>query len=411
MALKGTLKDFGLPDIFQLLFLQKKTGMLTVRSNQNEVTITFRRGFIVSADSLQDRLENRLGYLLVRARVITEEQLQKALEVQKETLQHLGHILVSLRFLTEEKLQKYLQLVITQKIYRLFHWKDGEYYFEPREEKAFQNDYFVPLSTQAILMEGVRMLDEWPLIKKKIPSLDLVFERNKGIDPSTIVVTEAAEEVEAEKRRKALSPKEGPVTATPQSHRLYQAIDGTRTVRDLMDCCGLNDFETCHLLCQLMDKQLIQIRSQKVRSEEAERRRFQIGALTTRFLYLLLITLLVVGVLNLPRNPLNTLTPSSPTTYKMLSTMKESISRSRLQQIAQSLTLYFLTYGEYPADLSHLVKEGLLQPQNLIDPWGRNYHYQLLPDRCLLTGLDPQGRKTPQLTIEKPLLFKPPSKK
>ena len=398
MVLKGTLKDFGLPDIFQLLFLQRKTGILTVRSDQNEITITFRKGFIVSADSLQDPLEDRLGQLLVRAKVITGEQLQKALEVQKETLQHLGHILVSLRFLTKEKLQKYLRLVITQKIYRLFRWKDGEYYFEPWEERAFQNDYFVPLSAQAILMEGVRMLDEWPLVKEKIPSLEVVFERNKEIDPSTIVVTDTAE-----KREAPLPSEKGAVTIAPQAHRLYQAIDSTRTVRDLMDCCGLNDFETCRLLCQLIDKQLIQIRPPEVKPSEAERRRFPIGALTTRFLYLLLITLLVVGVLNMPRNPLNTLTPSSPTISQMLPTMKESISRSRLQQIAQSLTLYFLTYGEYPADLSPLVNEGFLQPQNLIDPWGRSYHYQLLPDKYRVIGLDSQGRKTPPLTIEEPL--------
>ena len=411
MALKGTLKDFGLPDIFQLLFLQKKTGILTVRSNQNEVTITFRKGFIVSADSLQDPLENRLGYVLVRAKVITEKQLQKALQVQKETLQHLGHILVSLRFLTKEKLQKYLQLVITQKIYRLFRWKEGEYYFEPREEKAFQNDYFVPLSAQAILMEAVRMLDEWPLIKEKIPSLELVFERNKGIDPSTIVVNEAAEETMVERGIPPLPAEKGPVVITPQAHRLYQAIDGTRTVKDLMDCCGFNDFETCHLLCQLLDRQLIQIKPKEVIPSKAVSIKFHIGTLTIRSLYFLIIALLVVGVLNIPRNPLNTMTPYTSTTSQMVSTMKESISRGRLQQIDQSLTLYFLTYEEYPPDLSPLIRGGFLQPQNLIDPWGRSYHYQLLPDKYLLIGLNQQGRITPQLTIEKALIHNPSSKK
>ena len=411
MALKGTLKDFGLPDIFQLLSLQKKTGKLTVRSNQNEVSITFRNGYIVSADSLQDPLEHRLGYLLVRRKVITMEQLKKALEVQKETLQHLGHILVSLRFLTAEKLQKYLQLVITQKIYRLFRWKEGEYYFEPREEKAFQDDYFVPLSTQAILMEAVRLLDEWPLIKKKIPSLELVFEKSRRIDPSSIVVSEAAEEVKEEKN-KALAPSIGrPLIISPQAHLLYQAIDGTRTVKDLMDSCGFNDFETCRLLSQLMDKQLIRIKSEEVKPLEAKRVKLRIGTLTSRFLYLLIIALLVVGVLNILRNPLNTLTPFSPNTSHMVSTMKESISRGRMQQIAQSLTIYFLTHERYPTDLSTLVREKFLQSHNLRDPWGRDYHYQLFPDRYLLIGFDSQGRRSAQLTIEKPLLLALPSEK
>ena len=34
MALEGTIKDFGLPDIFQLIGLQRKTGILTLKNEQ-----------------------------------------------------------------------------------------------------------------------------------------------------------------------------------------------------------------------------------------------------------------------------------------------------------------------------------------------------------------------------------------
>ena len=40
MALEGTIKDFGLPDIFQLIGLQRKTGTLTLQSDKEEVTVT-----------------------------------------------------------------------------------------------------------------------------------------------------------------------------------------------------------------------------------------------------------------------------------------------------------------------------------------------------------------------------------
>ena len=39
MALEGTFKDFGLADIFQLIGLQKKTGVLTMRG-EDVKTIT-----------------------------------------------------------------------------------------------------------------------------------------------------------------------------------------------------------------------------------------------------------------------------------------------------------------------------------------------------------------------------------
>ena len=44
MALEGTIKDFGLPDIFQLIGLQRKTGLLTLKHDQDQVTVYFENG-------------------------------------------------------------------------------------------------------------------------------------------------------------------------------------------------------------------------------------------------------------------------------------------------------------------------------------------------------------------------------
>ena len=66
MALEGTIKDFGLPDIFQLIGLQRKTGILTLASATEKVTVTFDGGQVVLADSSGARLEERLGVVLVK---------------------------------------------------------------------------------------------------------------------------------------------------------------------------------------------------------------------------------------------------------------------------------------------------------------------------------------------------------
>ena len=54
MALKGTLKDFSLADIFQLIGIQKKTGVLTLKSDKEVVTVSFVEGNVVSADALNN---------------------------------------------------------------------------------------------------------------------------------------------------------------------------------------------------------------------------------------------------------------------------------------------------------------------------------------------------------------------
>ena len=44
MALEGTLRDFSLADIFQLIGLQRKTGVLTLRGKDETVTVTILDG-------------------------------------------------------------------------------------------------------------------------------------------------------------------------------------------------------------------------------------------------------------------------------------------------------------------------------------------------------------------------------
>jgi hypothetical protein len=39
-----------------------------------------------------------------------------------------------------------------------------------------------PVPTESILMEAAQMLDEWPILQKKIRSRDIVFRRVPGVE-------------------------------------------------------------------------------------------------------------------------------------------------------------------------------------------------------------------------------------
>src|SRR5262249_56079560 len=95
MALAGTLKDFGIADILQLIAQQQKTGVLHLRSKDQEVKVGFVEGAIVSAESATRKKRDLFGHLLVRAELITEAQLEMALETQKRSLQRLGDCPIS----------------------------------------------------------------------------------------------------------------------------------------------------------------------------------------------------------------------------------------------------------------------------------------------------------------------------
>src|ERR1700677_4117053 len=95
MALNGTLKDFGIADILQLIGQQQKTGVLYIKSKTEEVEVSFLDGQVVRALSKTRQSRELLGTMLVNSGVLTEGELGEALEIQKRTLKRLGDILVA----------------------------------------------------------------------------------------------------------------------------------------------------------------------------------------------------------------------------------------------------------------------------------------------------------------------------
>ena len=112
----------------------------------------------------------------------------------KKTLQRLGFILVHYGIISIESLKQALQLQILQIVFRLFRWEDGDYHFSQETTIEYDRDYVVPVSAESILMEGARMIDEWPIIEKRIRSYDMVFR--KKMTDQEIVVAGASEEAD-----------------------------------------------------------------------------------------------------------------------------------------------------------------------------------------------------------------------
>src|SRR5215813_4594701 len=166
MALRGTLKDFGIADILQLIAQQQKSGTLILKSQDAEVSLGFKDGNIVVVESAFKKKKDLLGNLLVRAELITQQQLDQALEMQKRTLQRIGDVLVAGRVVGEEKLAQMRQLQATETLYRLFTWKSGTYEFEPGE---------VVLDSEPIT-----------LLRKLISNYEMTFERLKQLPPANV---------------------------------------------------------------------------------------------------------------------------------------------------------------------------------------------------------------------------------
>ena len=196
MALTGTLKDFGIAEILQLIGQQAKTGVLHLHGRGDEIHIAIADGSVVRAEAAGRKARERLGNMLVRAELLTPDALEHALDVQKRTLRRLGDVLVEEGLISKAALREMTALQTTETVYRLFHWKSGTYAFEPGEVE-WDRETVTPLRAESVLMEGFRQVDEWPMIRKRTTATAMTFERLRSLDGAQPAAARGGDDVDA----------------------------------------------------------------------------------------------------------------------------------------------------------------------------------------------------------------------
>ena len=397
MALEGTLRDFSLSDIFQLIGLQRKTGVLTLRSPEDVVTVSFLDGKVVAADSLNKRLEDRLGQVLLKTGTVTKGQLDSALKKQMETLERLGHILIESGVVSRDELKKAFEQQILQIIFRVFRWQDGDYHFSQETSVDYDPELVTPLGSESILMEGARMLDEWPIIEKRIPYRGVVFVATPASKQAEVSPEQEAEDLETfdvdlEPASRA-SETPGRVRISPVERDILALVDGTNAVDDIVRRSPHGEFDTCKALYTLLTRSLIRQASRDEISHASRHAEMQIPSAHkwhANFPWLapLLVPLLVLTLLVATRNPANPLLGPGP---KLLPRVLAAVSWSRMIGIWRTLQSRALLVGSFPDTLAELPRERLIPSSQVLDPWGHPYRYVLREQSLLLTGNNAAG--------------------
>jgi hypothetical protein len=397
MALEGTLRDFSLSDIFQLIGLQRKTGVLTLRASEDVVTVSFLDGKVVGADSLNKRLEDRLGQVLLKTGAVTKAELDAALKTQMETLERLGHILLERTVISKEELRRAFEQQILQIIYRVFRWQDGDYHFSQETSVDYDAELVTPLGSESILMEGARMLDEWPIIEKRIPHRGMVFVATSAARNAEVTLEQEEENLETFDMNlepvPSKQPTAGRVKISPTERDILALVNGVNAVDSIVRKSPHGEFDTCKALYTLLTRSLIR---QATREEVARATQKTVSEATPPtvwrvqfpWLALALIPLLALTVLLAPRNPANPLLGPSP---KLVPRIQAASSWTRMAGIWRTLQSRALLVGSFPDTLAELSRERLLPASDLQDPWGRPYRYVLREQSVLLAGNNSRG--------------------
>jgi hypothetical protein len=177
MAFQGSLAELHLPDIIQLVSVSGKTGVFRLLDGAHKGDIWLHEGRIVHAEH-----EDLTG---------------------------------------------------EEAVYTLAIWRTGEFRFEAGIAPPRQS---IQKSNTNLLMEAARRLDEWRVLSKKIPSVELVPE---------FVVLES---------------REGQINLNTMEWLLLSKIDGHRTVKQIAAASGMSVFDSAKLLYGLVATNLIRLR-------------------------------------------------------------------------------------------------------------------------------------------------------
>jgi tetratricopeptide (TPR) repeat protein len=223
MAIEGPLKELGIHDVFQLLDLSRKTGVLRVSSElrQNAGTVVFTQGSVVSAEIRSN--PHPLGSVLLSAGKITQEDLTRARDMQKAgDPRRLGEVLVEIGAVSRRELARQVRAQVEEVIFELRSWSEGYFSFE--EGAAAEGaEADVRITTEALMMEGARRIDEWSQIQQRIPHL--------GIIPRLAAGTGA-----------------GMIDLLPEEWEVLAAMDGERDVRLVAEALGRSEFDVAKTL-------------------------------------------------------------------------------------------------------------------------------------------------------------------
>ncbi len=237
MAIEGPLKELGIHDVFQLLDLSRKTGVLTVTSKlrHNQGTVCFDNGAVVYA--LVESNPHPLGEVLLKGGKITEADLARARDMQQHgDERRLGEILVEIGAIGTRELERQVRFQIEEVIFEVMNWSEGYFSFEEGPLHEVPADATIRISTASVLMEGARRIDEWSRIERKIP--------NVGVVPALAV----AEEGDT-----------GQLDLLPDEWEVLATIDGEQDVRGISSLIGRSDFDVAKTLFGLESARLITI--------------------------------------------------------------------------------------------------------------------------------------------------------
>jgi hypothetical protein len=233
MALEGNVKDFGLSEIFQLIALQKKSGMLSVTADETMV-IFFREGMLISTRDRRGELRDPLKDYLTGYGFLTKDETARIEKIQHETGMDLTEILLSEKYFSEDELTTIFVDQMQETMQEVLSWPKSYYKFNIGNQMLQGVQSFASIKVEGLLMESMRRIDEFPEMLRIFPSERMTVKRLP-------------------------MPAEKPPKLDRQEEIVYELIENEASIETLVSTARMAKFCTYEALKNLLEKGLLEI--------------------------------------------------------------------------------------------------------------------------------------------------------
>ena len=223
LSIRGQIDTTSVPELLRSLLVSRETGVLTFRNSEVTKSIYVKDGRVVYAASTN--VDERLGeVLLLQGKITARQYLESSRMIRPG--KRLGALLVEIEALQPEELVPAVEHQVKEVLMELFTWTRGDYEMVIKEQDP-DNLIQLNMSTENLILEGIRRSRSWSQVLHGIGDLDTVFLRTGDTDVLyKLELTEEEQEVLAQ-------------------------VNGRSNVEGICEVSYLSNFETCRILWAL----------------------------------------------------------------------------------------------------------------------------------------------------------------
>jgi CheY-like chemotaxis protein len=240
MIVSGSLKITDLLKILKDGVTESFTGTVTLKGKTGLASITLKAGEVVFIR--EPRIKSRLGRFLVGRNIITEKELQSALNAQKKKGgSFLGEVLIEQAVIDKESLGQAMKSVAEESLVHLFTWAEGLFRVEEEEVQGTSIGFidYAALANKARQLASA-VEDDWAIdelmpkeaqmgeeIREEIfTAVRRVSQKLRELKPDEVVLLVEDEMLMREMFKDKLSSFGFDVDAVESPHKAIELLDG-----------------------------------------------------------------------------------------------------------------------------------------------------------------------------------------